>query len=113
MVRRGDIWWTELEELVGSEPGYRRPVLIIQADEFNMSRINTVIAVILTSNLTLADAPGNLLLLRHKTGLNKDAVVNVSQILTINKQDLTERIGNVSDAVVREVGLGLRLVLAL
>ena len=84
-MKRGEIWWADLPDPVASEPGYRRPLLIIQVDEFNRSAINTVVAVVLTSNLNLAGAPGNLLLKSTQTGLPKDSVVNVSQVLTVDK----------------------------
>jgi len=77
---RGEIWWANLSEPVGSEPGYRRPVLIIQDDTFNQSRINTVIVAVITSNVQLAEAPGNVSLPSQASGLPKDSVVNVSQI---------------------------------
>ncbi len=82
---RGEIWWANLPEPVGSEPGYNRPVLVIQDDTFTQSNINTVIVVIITSNLNLAAAPGNVLLRKAASGLPKDSVANVSQILTLDK----------------------------
>lgn len=82
---RGEIWWANLSDPVGSEPGYRRPVLLIQDDTFTQSRISTVIVVIITSNIQLAEAPGNVLLPRGVSSLSRDSVVNVSQILTIDK----------------------------
>ena len=91
VVRRGDIWWASLPEPTGSEPGYRRPVVIVQADAYNRSRLATVVGVILTSNLSLAQAPGNVLLRRQITGLPRDSVANVSQIVTLDKSFLTER----------------------
>jgi len=92
VIRRGEIWWASLPEPVGSEPGYRRPVLVVQSDEFNQSRIATVIALSITSNVRLAQAPGNVLLPYKATGLSKDSIVNISQIVTVDKSLLDERI---------------------
>jgi mRNA interferase MazF len=94
-------------------PGYRHPVLIVQANSFNRSRIRTVLAVILTSNLELAKAPGNVLLTARSTGLTKDSVANVSQILTIDKALLTEEVGQLNQKDMIRVETGLRLVLSL
>lgn len=113
MIGRGEIWWATLPDPAGSEPGYRRPVVIVQADEFNHSRINTVLAVLLTSNLPLAAAPGNLLLPARATGLTKNSVANVSQVLTVDKSFLTERVGKLTPALMNEVAAGLRLVMDL
>ena len=110
---RGEIWWAQLPDPVGSEPGYRRPVLIIQDDTFTQSRIRTVIVVIITSNIELANAPGNVLLPRDATGLSRDSVVNVSQVLTVDKAFLTERIGSLPVSLQEEVDDGLRAVLYL
>ena len=88
MVNRGEIWWADLPVPARSEPGYRRPVLIIQSDDFNRSRIQTVLALAITSNLKLAEAPGNVPLARRGTGLRKTSVVNVSQIVTLDNQYL-------------------------
>ena len=112
-MKRGQIWWAELAEPGASEPGYRRPVIIVQADEFNSSRINTVIAVAITSSLRLADAPGNLRLSKSKTGLVKDSVANVSQILTIDKSFLTEQIGQLDRVTAQQLDESLQLVLSL
>lgn len=94
-------------------PGYRRPVLIIQADTFNRSRIQTVLAVVLTSNLKLAEAPGNVLLTARATGLPKDSVANVSQIITVDKSLLTEEVGQLVQRDMLRVDAGLRLVMSL
>jgi mRNA interferase MazF len=112
-VYRGEIWWASLPEPIGSEPGYRRPVLIVQDDIFTQSRINTVIVVILTSNTQLAEAPGNTLLQSKATGLPKDSVANVSQIFTVDKKFLVERIGMLSEYLQEKVDEGLRTVLHL
>ena len=112
-MQRGEVWWTSLPEPIGSTPGYRRPVVIVQADSFNRSRINTVIAVVLTSSLRLAAAPGNVRLSARSTGLPKDSVANVSQVITVDKALLTERVGGLSASKIRQVDESLRLVLAL
>ncbi len=112
-MQRGEIWWAELPEPVASEPGYRRPVLIIQSDDFTRSRIQTVIAVVLTTNLRLAAAPGNVLVTAGDTGLRIDSVVNVSQIITVDKSFLTERVRQVDDRIMLLVEDGVRTVLAL
>ncbi|WP_063124287.1 type II toxin-antitoxin system PemK/MazF family toxin [Aliterella atlantica] len=90
---RGEIWRANLPNPIGSEPGYRRPVLIVQDDTFTQSRISTILVVIITSNIQLAVAPGNVLLPRAATGLPKDSVANISQIFTIDKAFLVERVG--------------------
>ena len=112
-MKRGEIWWADLPEPAGSEPGFKRPVLIVQADEFNRSRIRTVIAAAITSNVSLANAPGNVLLSKRSLGLNRESVINVSQIVTLNKAFLTKRIGRLPGRKLREVEDGLRLVIAL
>ncbi len=110
---RGEIWWADLTDPLGSAPGYRRPVVIVQADSFNRSRLRTLIAVTLTSNLYLVDAPGNVLLPAKATGLPKDSVANVSQLATIDRDRLTERVGRISGPLLNDLEKGLRLVLAL
>ena len=112
-IKRGDIWWAELPEPQGSEPGYRRPLVILQANEFNESRIHTVIAAVITTNLRLAAAPGNILLSRKKSKLPRDSVINVSQIITIDKAFLTEKIHALPLSVMHQVDDGTRLVLGL
>jgi len=110
---RGEIWWANLPAPLGSEPGYRRPILVIQNDIFTQSRINTVIVVIITSNIQLAEAPGNVLLPSEVSGLPKDSVANVSQIFTIDKTFLVERIGSLPEYLQEEVDEGLRTILYL
>jgi mRNA interferase MazF len=110
---RGEIWWANLPEPIGSEPGYNRPVLVIQDDTFTQSNINTVIVAIITSNLNLASAPGNVLLPRAASGLPKDSVANVSQILTLDKKFLVERIGSLPDNLQSEIDDGIRTILYL
>ncbi|MEI6563214.1 MAG: type II toxin-antitoxin system PemK/MazF family toxin [bacterium] len=112
-MHRGEIWWASLGEPEGSGPGYRRPVLIVQSDEFNRSRISTVIVVVLTSNVALAQAPGNVLLKARHAGLAKDSVVNVSQVITVDKQCLTEKVKKLESSAMAEIDNGLRLVLAI
>jgi mRNA interferase MazF len=112
-MRRGEVWWANLPEPAGSEPGFRRPILIVQADEFNRSRIRTIIATVITSNTLLASAPGNVSLSKRGSGLNRDSVVNVSQVITLDKNFLTKRAGSISDKKLKEVEDGLRLVFAL
>ena len=106
------MWWADLADPGGSEPGFRRPLLIIQADSFNRSRIETAIAVVLTSNLRLLDAPGNVLVARRASGLPKDSVANVSQIITIDRSTLTERAGKLAAEIMSAVDAGLRMVLS-
>lgn len=112
-MRRGEIWWASLREPVGSGPGYRRPVLIVQSDEFNKSAIRTVLCAVITSNLRLAEAPGNVRLVRKTSKLSKDSVLNASQLITLDKSLLTARIGRVPPETMREVEAGLRVILAL
>ena len=112
-MRRGEVWWASVPEPSGSAPGFRRPYLIVSANSFNESRISTIIAAVITSNLRLADAPGNVRLPARGTGLTKPSVVNVSQVITIDKSFLTERVGRVPPAAMATVDEGLRLSLAL
>ena len=111
-MRRGEIWWASLPEPAGSGPGFRRPLLIVSANSFNESRIRTVVAAVITSNLRLAEAPGNVRLPARGPGLAKPSVVNVSQIITVDKSFLTERVGHLPPRVLVEVDEGLRLVLS-
>ena len=113
VVKRGEIWWASLSEPSGSEPGYRRPVLVVQADEFNRSSIRTVICATITSNLDLACAPGNVQVSSRSSGLPKPSVVNVSQIVTMDKACLTERVKGIDEQSMNQVDEGLRLVLKL
>ena len=112
-MRRGEIWWGSLPEPTGSGPGFRRPLLIVSANSFNDSRISAVVAAVITSNLRLADAPGNVRLAAKGTGLTKASVVIVSQIITVDKTFLTERIGRLNPRLLAEVDVGLRLVLSI
>ena len=113
VVQRREVWWADLEEPRGSEPGFRRPVLIVQADAFNRSRVRTIIAVLLTANTRLLDAPGNVLLPAKQSGLPRDSVVNVTQIVTLDEDYLRECVGRVSPRLMAHVDAGLKLVLDL
>jgi mRNA interferase MazF len=110
-IRRGEIWWADLSEPIGSAPGFRRPVIIIQGDALNRSRIGTAICVALTSNLAWAEAPGNVALSASMTGLSKDSVANVSQIMTIDKETLTEQVGKIPETKVDLILRGIDVVL--
>lgn len=112
-LARGDVWWADLPDPDGSAPGYRRPVLVVQSDAFNRSRLATVTVVVLTANLRLLDAPGNVLVPSRLSGLPRDSVANVSQVITIDRARLTERVQRVPLRVLAQVDGGLRLALAL
>lgn len=112
-MKRGEVWWASLPEPIGSGPGMRRPVLIVQANPFNESRIATVIVAIITSNLNLANAPGNVRIAKSESGLSKPSVINISQMLTVDREVLTERVRALPNQVMLRVSEGLRLVLAL
>lgn len=112
-MNRGEIWWASLEPPKGSGPGYRRPVLIVQANSFNKSAISTVLVVVITSNLALAQAPGNIRISKSDSGLSKASVVNVSQVLTIDRQILTERVGTLPSRIMVRVNEGLKMVLGI
>ena len=110
-IGQGDVWWTDLSEPAGSEPGYRRPVVVIQGDALNRSRIATVVCVALTSNLKWADAPGNVALTPRDTGLDRGSVANVSQLATLDKSVLQERVGALPPRKIRAVLGGIDVVL--
>lgn len=110
-MKRGEVWWADLESPSGSEVGGSHPVLIVQADTFNASRIDTVIVAVITSNLRHGDAPGNVRVPRGSAGLRSESVVNVSQIATIDKGVLARRSGRLPAALMAEVDAGVRLVL--
>ena len=112
-MKRGEIWWASLPDPSGSEPGYRRPVLIVQADEFNRSSIRTVICASITSNVNLAVAPGNVHLSTRASGLPKPSVANVSQLISLDRKRLGERVHGLDVETMRQVDDGLRLVLNL
>ena len=111
VISQGEIWWADLPDPAGSGPGFRRPVIIVQGDSFNRSKIATVLCVPLTSNLKWADAPGNVLFEARLTGLPKDSVANVSQVVAVDKSLLTERIGKPSRAKTDLVLAGIDVVL--
>src|SRR5713101_4775930 len=111
VIAQGDVCWAELPDPVGSSPGFRRPVVIIQGDALNQSRIATVVCIPLTSNLRLAAAPGNVRLRAHETGLPKDSVANVSQIVTLDRIQLTERLGQLSRTQVERILKGIDIIL--
>jgi mRNA interferase MazF len=113
VVERGQVWWADLGEPSGSEPGFRRPLLVVQDDAFNRSRLRTVIAVVLTSNLRLVEAPGNVLIPARAAGLPKDSIANVSQVITIDRDFLTAPAGRLRGELLKNVESGLRLVLGL
>ena len=111
VIGQGEVWWADLRPPTGSEPGFRRPVVVVQGDALNRSRIATVICVPLTSNLKWADAPGNVLLTSRATGLPKDSVANVSQVVTLDKTLLTERAGKLASAKIETILAGIDVVL--
>ena len=113
LIARGDVWWADLPDPVGSAPGFRRPAVVVQSDAFNRSRLTTVTVVILTSNLRLLDAPGNALVPARSSGLPRDSVANVSQVLTVDRTNLTERIRQLPSGVIHQIDDGLRLALGL
>ncbi len=113
VIRRGEVWWASLPESIGSEPGSRRPLVIVQSNSFNRSGISTVLGVSLTTNTRLAEAPGNVLLTTEDTGLPKDSVANVSQVVTADKRFLTERVSVLAPRLLASIEEGLRLVLSL
>ena len=110
MISQGEIWWAELGIARGSRPAHRRPVLVIQSDNFNRSRLATVVCVPLTTNLVWADAPGNVLLTANVTALPKDSVANVSQVIAIDKRDLEERVGKITRAKLELVLAGIDIL---
>jgi mRNA interferase MazF len=112
-IGRGDVWWADLPDPTGAAPGYRRPVIVVQSDAFNRSRLATVTVVILTSNLRLVEAPGNVLVPSRAAGLPRDSIANVSQVLTVGRRVLTERLKRLPPALVDQIDDGLRLALAL
>jgi mRNA interferase MazF len=111
VIAQGDVWWADLAMPSGSEPGFRRPVVVVQGDSFNRSALRTVVAVPLTSNLRWAEAPGNVRLTARATGLGRDSVANVSQLVTVDKATLTERVGKLSSAKLELVLAGIDVVL--
>lgn len=103
MIARGEVWWAELDEPTGSGPGFRRPVVVVQGDALNRSRIATAVCVPLTSNLKWLEAPGNVLLPARSTGLPRDSVANATQVVAIDRSLLSERVGRVSARQVESI----------
>jgi len=112
-VKRGEIWWATLGEPRGSEPGFRRPIVIVSSNEFNQSNIRTVMAAVITSNLRLAKAPGNFSISKKESGLARESVVNISQILTLDKSFLSKKQGKLPAKKIPVLNEGLKLVLAI
>jgi len=112
-MRRGELWWASMGEPACSGPGFRRPVLIVQSNEFNDSAIRTTICAAVTSNLRLAEAPGNVRLTRTASGLSQESVINVSQLITLDKRLLSGRVGRIPAEALRDVEAGIKLVLAI
>lgn len=110
-MKRGELWWANLPSPRGSEPGFRRPVLIVQSDPFNQSRIRTILVAAVTSNVSLAAAPGNVLLPRRQSRLAKESIVNVSQVLTLDRSFLAERVARLPAKYMAAGDDGLRMVL--
>ena len=110
-MKRGEVWWASLPPPTGSGPGFRRPVVVIQSNPFNQSRIATVIVAVVTSNLALASAPGNVRVGKSESGLAKPSVVNVSQILTLDRILLTQRVRGLPADAMRQIDEGLRLAI--
>jgi mRNA interferase MazF len=112
-ISRGEVWWIDFGEPFGSEPGFRRPALVLSSDRFNRSRIATVTVAAISSNLVLADAPGNVELEKGEAGLSKPSVVNISQTGVVDRQRFVDRIGSIGIAKMGRVSAGLRLLLEL
>jgi mRNA interferase MazF len=112
-MKRGEVWWASLPAPTGSGPGFRRPVVVVQSNPFNQSRIATVLVAIVTSNLALADAPGNVRVGKSESGLAKASVVNVSQVITLDRELLTQRVRGLPADAMRQIDEGLRLALGL
>jgi mRNA interferase MazF len=111
VICQGEIWWAEIDEPIGSAAGYRRPVVVVQCDAINQSRIGTVVCVPLTSNLKWAGAPGNVLLKAHFTGLPKDSVANVSLIFALDKAQLSDRSGKLPRQQLEAIRNGIALII--
>jgi mRNA interferase MazF len=111
VIAQGEVWWADLAELIGSALGCRRPVIVLQSDSLNRSQIATVVCVVLTSNLRWSLAPGNVLLTAKHTGLDRDSVANVSQLVTIDKRQLIERTGKVPTRQMEGIFSGIDLIM--
>lgn len=112
-MRRGEVWWADLPRPRASEPGYRRPVVIVQADTFNRSGLGTVVVAAVSANLRLGAAPGNVTLSRRASHLDRESVVNVSQLLALDRAFLAQRVGQLAPATMTDIDAGLKLVLGL
>jgi len=112
-MTRGELWWADFGIPFGSEPGYKRPVLIIQNDFFNNSKINTTIVIPLTTNLILADAPGNILITKHESKLKKDSVITISQIEVIDRQRLIEKITKIDRTIIEKIENNILFILGI
>ena len=112
-MTRGELWWADFGIPFGSEPGYKRPVLIIQNDFFNNSKMNTTIVIPLTTNLILADAPGNILITKHQSKLKKDSVITISQIEVIDRRRLIEKITKVDRSIIEKIENNILFVLGI
>ncbi len=110
VIFRGEVWWANLPEPVGSEPGFRRPVLIVQINRFNRSRLATVLVVSITTNLALSELPGNVRIPAFEAGLTDDSVANVTQVITVDRDFLESRIGSLPEEFMRRIEDGLRLI---
>ena len=110
VIEQGEIYWVNLDEPSGSEPGYRHPHIVVQNNVFNASRINTVVVCSLTSNLKRGLSPGNVTLKKGEANLSKKSVVNITQIYTVNKDDLAEKIGKLTKNRLKEILLGIHLL---
>ena len=111
MIAQCEVWWADLADPIGSAPGYRRPVVVIQSDPLNRSQLATVVCIVLTSNLRWSIAPGNVLLSAKHTGLDRDSVANVSQLVTIDKRKLTERVGSIPKRQMEAIFSGIDLIM--
>jgi mRNA interferase MazF len=112
-MKRGEVWWASLPAPTGSGPGFRRPVVVVQSNPFNQSRIATVVVAVVTSNLAIAEAPGNVRVGKGESGLTKPSAVNISQLYTLDRELLTQRVRALPADTMRNVDEGLRLVLGL
>ena len=112
-MTRGEIWWADFGIPFGSEPGYKRPVIIIQNDFFNRSNINTTIVIPLTTNMILADAPGNIILTKKESKLKKDSVITISQIEVIDRQRLVEKITKMDKTILEKIEYSIMFVLGI
>lgn len=113
IIRRGDVWWADLPEPKGSMPGFQHPIVIVQQNDFNQTNLKTIVGVVITTNLRLANMPGNVSLTPRQSGLPEDSVVNVTQLVTANKSDLLGFVETLSERKMEQIDEGLRLILFL